>query len=224
MLNVAGVSVGIATVVSGSNIVRVMSVPSIPFILHDDDDDMSTLGEILTDDIESRLAQVYILPLFDGGGCITNNTMDVPFVRNTEYSDAYRWDSRQNCVNAFWTIYLLAGFQDSYMNLTYDHDPDNESATWASANNNRFPIVGGGAGGVIFYLETMRDGKLEKEWRKRVTVHEIGHNFNCPDRYNSQSEDGIMHGIIPTSEGIKTRYEFIPEDVHTIREQRKPKS
>ena len=39
MLNVAGVSVGIATVVSGSNIVRVVSVPSIPFILHDDDDD-----------------------------------------------------------------------------------------------------------------------------------------------------------------------------------------
>lgn len=153
-----------------------------------------------------------------GGGDSRNNQQDVPFVRNTESSDVYRWQSRRCNSPHFWVAYFLSAFQDSYFsnNLNHDFDPQSEGGTWASANN---PPL---SSGVLFYLESLRDGNLSQGWKSRVCVHELGHNFGLSDRYNSPSIDGIMHGYAPA--GLPSaNYFWFPEDAATVRSVSKPK-
>lgn len=153
-----------------------------------------------------------------GGGNLSNNQNDVPFVRNTESSDVYRWQSRSNNMRRFWVVYFLAAFQDSYFsnNLDNDFDPNNEGGTWASANNR--PMQSG----VLFYNESCRDGGLSQGWRSRISVHELGHNFGLVDLRNAASSDGIMHGVAPV--GLPSmNYFWRTEDVNTIRNVVKPK-
>ncbi|MBR3085303.1 MAG: tetratricopeptide repeat protein [Kiritimatiellae bacterium] len=193
-LNVAGVSSAIATIAS-PNIVNVTSVPTIPFVLHDDDDDTVLPSSIALDNLmesdlptENRMATLFIRPSHDGGGNLSNNQNNVPFVRNTERSDVYRWQSHSNNMRRFWVAYFLAAFQDSKSTNQTDFDPNSETGAWASANNE--PLLSG----VLFYQESQRDGNLSRQWKSRISVHELGHNFGLHDRYGSIKNDGIMHG------------------------------
>jgi hypothetical protein len=92
------------------------------------------------------------MALLDGGGNLSFNQTNVPFVLNTESSAPYRSESRSFNSDTYWVVYLVAAFQDSVMNLTGDFDPAAEGGSWASANN------GPGGYGVLFYMESMRDG------------------------------------------------------------------
>ena len=220
-LNVAGVSATITTV-SGTNVVNVTAAPTIPFVLHDDDDDTVLPGTVALwnlqesdDPTANRMAPLFVRPVYDGGGSLGNNETNVSFVRNTESSTVYSWGSRANNSPRFWVVYFLAAFQDSYLMLTKDFDPAGEGGTWASANN--WPL----GSGVLFYLESFRDGSLAADWIARVTVHELGHNFGLLDSYVSPATDGIMHGYAPAG-SASANFFWRDADVNTIRSVSNP--
>ncbi len=193
--------------------------PSIPFCLHDDDDDTILPNTLYLNDLQetdiqtqNRFAQLYIRPRYDGGGSLDNNSSNVPFVRNTESSNTYDWNSRNNNSRSFWVVYLLAAFQDSFNNLTADSDSDYESITsitLASANNQ--PMESG----VLIYLETIRDRNISLSSQARTIVHEIGHNFGLSDLYGPENEDGIMHHGI--SNNPSAYYFWRNADIDSIR-------
>ena len=224
-LNVAGVRSAVQSI--ASNEVDVADAPTIPFKLHDDDDDTILPGlpdhlfgnlRESDDPVANKYASLYIRPVYDGGGNIANNQNDVPFVRNTEDSSVYRWQSRANNSPRFWVVYLLAGFQDSCNGLRRDFDPDDEPGTWASANNADDATVGG----VIFYMESMRDAALPTDKCARVAVHEVGHNFDLRDAYASPYRDGIMHGVIKQDTPSDSFF-WRDVDVNVIRSAANPK-
>ncbi len=224
-ITVAGVSSTITAVTTGVNpTVTVDAPPNIPFTkLHDDDVDgvlpsLPSIENMQSADIVSknRFNQVYIRPIYDGGGNAANNQNNVPCILNTENSSAYLWQSRNNNSSKFWVTYLLAAFQDSYQNNTKDFDPDIERGTWASANNK--PMKSG----VLLYIESQRDGLLSNDWKARVTIHEVGHNFGLIDQYNDPASDGIMYGYAPDGNS-SDNYFFIDSDVNKIRKINNPK-
>ena len=223
-LNVAGVSASVSAVSTNGGIymVTVATLPAIPFVLHDDDNDAGLPGTIALSNLQeadtpsaNRTAPLFIRPIYDGGGAMMYNQTNTAFVRNTESSSAYSWGSRANNSPRFWVVYFLASFQDSYLTLTEDFDSDGEGGTWASANNS--PM----GAGVLFYLESFRDGSLASDWTSRVSVHELGHNFGLIDSYISPATDGIMHGYAPVG-SASSDYFWRDVDVNTIRSVSNP--
>ena len=223
-LNVAGVSASVSAVSTNGGIymVTVATLPAIPFVLHDDDNDAGLPGTIALSNLQeadtpsaNRTAPLFIRPIYDGGGAMMYNQTNTAFVRNTESSSAYSWGSRANNSPRFWVVYFLASFQDSYLTLTKDFDSDGEGGTWASANNS--PM----GAGVLFYLESFRDGSLASDWISRVSVHELGHNFGLLDSYISPATDGIMHGYAPVG-SASSDYFWRDVDVNTIRSGSNP--
>ena len=221
-LNIAGVSMTVSVVDTNNNVVTVTATQNIPFVLHDDDMDTILPGSIALADLQesddvsaNKIATVFIRPIYDGGGSATNNQTNVVCILNTESSTAYNWGSRGNNSSRFWVGYFLAAFQDYYLNLTQDFDANDEGGTWASANNS--PMNSG----VLFYLESHRDGGLATDWKARVSIHELGHNFGLQDSYVSVAVDGIMHGYAPVG-AASSYYFWRPTDINAIRAASNP--
>ncbi len=78
--------------------------------------------------------------------------------------------------------------------------------------------------GVLIYAESIRDGSLPVEWRARVTVHEIGHNFGLGHTGSTNTaEGGIMFPWADPAFGpAATNYFFIPVDADAIRRIPRP--
>ena len=222
-LNVAGVSMTVSSVDTNNNVVTVSATQNIPFVLHDDDDDNILPGSVSVADLQesdnpavNKMASVYIRPVSDGGGSLSNNQTNVVFALNTESSSVYNWGSRGNNAQRFWVAYYLAAFQDSFEFLVNDFDPNSEGGTWGSANNT--PLNSG----VLIYLESQRDGGLTTDWRSRVTVHELGHNFGLEHGPTISVEvDGIMHKYAPAGTA-SSNYFWRPADINIIRSVSNP--
>lgn len=225
-LNVAGVSATITTVntKSGVNIVNVAAAPTIPFVLHDDDDDTglprdpSTGFMASADDIASnKLMPAYIRPKHDGGGNAAWNTHTVSFIRNTESPLVYVWDSRANNSTRFWVVYILSSFQDSYKGLTYDGDCNEESPTGGST---------AGVGGSLIYLEQLRErypSAIDKgDLEKRIVIHEVGHALKLDhgDGTDNPANNGIMNLSLQHASTIQMR--FIDDHLDGLRKLNKP--
>lgn len=183
-LNVAGAEMTITAVVPATNTITVAAVGNIPLEVHDDDVNAVLPGAVDTTNVQAsddvtlnRFAQAYIRPVYDGGGSLANNRTDVPAILNTSYNNVYRWESRPNNGPSFWVSYLLAAFQPARALHTQDGDADAERVVWALANSHPFstvpPVPGPGPGGVMFFMETIRDAGLPATWLPRLTVHEI---------------------------------------------------
>ncbi|MCP5078410.1 MAG: hypothetical protein GY951_10195 [Psychromonas sp.] len=232
VLEVAGVKMNITdfNLTNGQLVVANSAV--IPIKLHDDDDTLlpqlwSHLGHVQESDIikENRFAAAYLRPRYDYLKAYSES--NVSFISNTQHGAVYSWGSQALNKEQFWTVYLLAAFQDSWdgvnrsgrSDMSRDFDGSYESGTWASANN-------GVEGGVLFYMESLRDGGLlaEPELLNRLTVHEIGHNFNLPDLYSKDaSMVGIMNGSLGLGTEVSEAYYFLPKHLDIIRDQLKPR-
>jgi hypothetical protein len=227
-LNVAGVTnIQIATVVSGSNIVRVMSVPSIPFILHDDD----MTGDVPEPDVggmEQTWKPAYILPRFDTG----NDTPDAPFHRNSHrHTDPYDfWDHLAESRGAsfvnrnnYWSVLVKNGFQTDRIE---DNDPDTEAGeNWRAAADRDVagvmlleesirdwiatPVNLGGGGGI----DPDRRGDPGRQPRRQEIVnHEVGHLFG-----GDHPDGGVM---VPTPDRLSSN--FTPVSLDKIRKCSRP--
>ena len=226
---VAGVGMEIEAADGTARTFTVQALTQIPIVVHDDDMDSVLPAAVDTSNLQAsdalehnRFAQAYIRPVYDGGGDVANNRNDVPAVANTTASDVFRWDSWANNSAKFWVQYFLAAFQPASINgpnsALFDGDPDGESdnwLVWAVADPPGYDRLD--SGGVLFYLETMRDGGLDSAWRARVPVHEAGHNFGLDDHQAgfTPASAGIMWH---NTNGLATdHYFFSDTDLHIIR-------
>ena len=185
-LNVAGVSATITTV-SGTNIVNVSTAPTIPFVLHDDDDDTNTTWGLprdpntgflsASDDFtHNKFKPAYIRPVYDIVG-----SHSVHFIRNTDNpTTASDWGSRSYNSTRFWVCYVLAAFQD---NWRYDKDPDSD---WVSGG-----ITNMVNGASLIYLEQLRErypSAIDKDdLEKRIVIHEVGHSLTLDHGDNTDN-------------------------------------
>ena len=203
MLNVAGVSVGIATVVSGSNIVRVMSVPSIPFILHDDDEathpfqvDIS-LMQTSDQTNDNLFAAGYVIPVY-----IQYGTNIAAFVRNINSAQIFasQIDAGRDLVSLprFWTAYIQGMFQGLVLQ---DHDPNIE------ATGLGLSFLSSRGGGV--FVESVRDYEVSKGLQpgtvlRKTTIHEVGHQFGLLDNTGEVMNQGWPIPLYFTEEHLHT--------------------
>lgn len=190
-LNVAGVSATITTA-SGANIVNVTAAPSIPFVLHDDDD-VSLPHSPSFGLMEDKYRPAFILPLADGGTALSNNKDTIAFRRNvdhtshvaldSEFNKSGAFESESSRTNRYWISYILGAFQAG---VVMDYDPDLYSE-WGPHGVN-----GGGTtynGGALYFHESTRDyctqhgltSAQSLELEGRLVVHEIGHQFDLHD-------------------------------------------
>jgi len=213
-------SVGIATVMSGSNIVRVMSVPSIPFILHDDDEathpfqvDIS-LMQISDQTNDNLFAAAYIRPVYDlDGGTRTNN-----FKLNVQNRDdaIHQLNAGRDFASSmnFWKVYIQGAFQGmTWIQISGkelgDSDPDYEDGVlgWTPEFN---------SSGSLVFVETIRDCEIignipVGHLLRKTTVHETGHQFGLRHEIDSIMEQGYPVPLL-----------FSPAHLHEMRAKLNP--
>lgn len=221
-LNVAGVSAAITTV-SGSNIVNVAAAPTIPFVLHDDDSDIALprSPSVGTEACEI-FSPAYVYPLASGGGSLTNNSLNVPFVRNVNLANigqimtsSNALQSAANRLSRYWCGYVIYASQFSvvpeqvgpigiYNPPRGDSDPNTEAM---------IPGLNAAGSGAIFFIEQLREfAALGSE--QRLLVHEVAHQFGVIDSYitGSSPPDCVMGGGMYSPGAI-----FYPDALHVIR-------
>ena len=207
----------------GSSKVTVEREPTIPFVLHDDDDD-SVLPHTLSVNAEAVriFGKAYVFPIKDGAGDIAYNRNDVPFVRNvnrallpTVFSFSQSIQSSRNRLARFWCGYALYAFQPSATPEQIgpigignpqrgDRDPDSE----ADLNGLRLPNYGT----ALFIAPINELGVMSSE--QRLLAHEIAHQFGVPDSYiNGPSPPDCIMGNGLYFSGAK----FYPEAQDIIR-------
>ena len=156
-------------------------------------------------------AYVSVITPADGGGNPANNQPAVRFDLNVEETE--RSKQRTDFKNAastpaYWVIYLQGAFQGP---IAIDNDPNAEGylmgITWKTE-------------GALIYLEGIKDAAREYNVdayvaERQTVVHEVGHQFDLPDRQDAGQ--GIMRNdvvIVPREEE-----KFIEEDLFIIRKQ-----
>ncbi|GEM_PF-4869387 len=167
---VAGVEL---TVMSNTtNTVTVVEEVDIPYVLRDDDK-LTQLRRPDRGKVKAAFREVYILPLFDGGGDPANDTADVPFTLNqvdTELISIVEagWDSRGNNSEHYWVAYLVGAFQGAYR---VDGDLDSESLRLGNTDCAR--------GGSLIFLEALKEERRPGAAERDAVVHELGHAFGA---------------------------------------------
>ena len=170
-LNVVGVSTIVSTVSTNGDAktVTVTSAPSIPFVLHDDDEDLIVPRMPNTGQVALAIAEAFIFPKYDVGGTNTGLT----FVRNVPLIHAdivavQDWDSKSFNADRFWIGYVLSCFQGDVS--IRDRDPNTE--------NRGFGVTANGDGGCLVFLEAHRSGEgiaSPADEEQDTVVHELGH-------------------------------------------------
>lgn len=189
-LNVAGVSTTITTVNTngGVNVVNVTAAPTIPFVLHDDDDDTRLPATLPMTMMNQAFFEAYLMPLIDGGNDIANNQVgavaSVEFRRNAtgaQLNAIAQRESASSETDIFWVIYVCSAWQYTPGS---DHDAQTEGGTGGvcfSVVNNNIVATGGDASWV--FVETCTDrmstGTIPADAGliERDVVHEIGHQM-----------------------------------------------
>lgn len=171
ILNVAGVTTTVYTVSTngGVNTITVPAPPTIPFVIHDDDDDSILPRLPNVEQVIYALAEVFVSPQYDVGD--TNTA--VAFIRNVplvvgDILAAQDWDSKAQNADRYWVGYVLSCFQGAVS--IRDRDPNTEDTG--------FGVTPDGAGGCLIYLEVHRSGEgvvspVAEE--QDTIVHELGH-------------------------------------------------
>jgi hypothetical protein len=226
---VNGAVMKIQSVAAQANRVVVEQV-NLPYELVDDDmtpqltpravmpHDLNTSANIRA--LEEKYADGYILPVIDGGGMgmESNNKQTIPFKLNitaTETDDVEKefdptlvpgtFESRNNRDISYWVAYVLAAYQ-SHPDPKKDPlergdgDPDSEIAK-----------TGISASGSIIFLEEVRDEDRQfgSHREANLVVHEIGHQFQLPDRGKG---GGLM-----SIDLLDPAARFIPDDINNLR-------
>ena len=198
-LNVAGVSATITTV-SGTNVVNVTAAPTIPFVLHDDDDDSIMPRLPNTGQMPLALAQGFVVPLYDVG----DTNVAVTFARNVPLVHAnivavQDWDSRAMNADRFWVAYVLSCFQGDVS--IRDRDPNTE--------NRGFGVTPSGDGGCLVFLEVHRSGEgiaTPTAEEQDTVVHELGYAVG-------------RQGTEPVTDGASR---YVPTYLNAIRAASRP--
>lgn len=209
LLSIAGCSMNVThcSVTNSIVFVSVEGSPSIPFVLHDDDDE-SLLPYIEgTYLLESSFKLAYILPIVDGGNSITNNQNNVPFVRNTlatQLRQEYPFqESKQYETNSFWIACLCFAFQPS---ISFDADPQTERVSGGETlcYSSNTSVDKGGSVSYI-YVESCMDVEINGNPEaspgviSRTTVHELGHQLGLDHSSTSGSCMNPFVGIVNDS-------------------------
>lgn len=198
------------------------------FVLDDDDDFnqndailRSDEGEALTaladtfslmqtsdDPLKNVYAAAYIMPVYDGGGALSNNQNNIPFTANVADGTAswdaqlnLGWNSESNERDDFWVVLLQLAYQGD---VTEDTDPNSEPQTggaggvYGSVNDvtGAAGVPLGGDGNLVF-IEAQVDGDRSGgfDLRKRSAPHEIGHQMGLKGDDLSVPEFGIMNAV-----------------------------
>jgi hypothetical protein len=202
----AGTSFTIST--NTANTVTVTSVsPTIPIVLHDDDDDGILPHLPDTALMVEKFAPAYILPLIDGGGDLANNKQSVSFTANDDHRSHSALDAEFNKTGAFesesyrssyyWIAYILTAYQ-GWVTLDYDPDGTNE---WGPNGVN-----GGGTSlrrGALYFHESTRDYGAQNSLgasqltilERRLVVHEIGHQFGLEDNTGGIYDYSLIYNL-----------------------------
>ena len=224
-LNVAGVTTTISSVSTngGVNTITVTAAPAIPFVLHDDDSDI-VLPRSPSVGAEACgiFAPAYVYSLASGGGSYTNNSLNVPFIRNVNLasigqvmSSSNALQSSSNRLSRFWCGYAVYAFQFSVIPEQVgpigtgnpprgDSDPNTEAM---------IPGLSATGSGAIFFIEPLREvAALGSE--QRLLVHEVAHQFGVLDSYISGSSppDCVMGNGMYSPGAI-----FYPDALSVIR-------
>ena len=177
-----------------TSVVEVQHEPTIPFALRDDDvDAISTMPAAAMPRVFELFAPASIVPVFDGGGNMSNNDSNVPFKRNVASVDFRTlFDSHigsmLNRKTEFWAGYGLYAFQPSAAPEqigipglsnppSADSDPDSEHACFA------FALAQVGA---FFFGEVARESHETSDvlWANLV-AHEFAHILGAVDNYEN---------------------------------------
>jgi hypothetical protein len=213
-ITVAGVGMTIQSVTGPT--VKVMQLADIPFELLDDD--AATMPHV--PDISAmqvKFADAYILPVIDGGGDPSNNKTTVPFKQNitaitasalaAEYENAPGGlESDGSRTDGYWVGYVLTAYQSH-------PDPTRGISGRADRDPNVENRLGGATvlTGSIMFLEEIEDEdrQVGTHQEPNAVVHEVGHQFQLPDR-------GIGGGLMGP-DFVNPAARFIPEDLDTLR-------
>ncbi len=167
---------------------NVAAAPTIPFVLHDDDDDARLPNTLPMTMMNQAFFEAYHMPLIDGGNDIANNQVgtnaSVAFKRNAtaaQLDALMQRGSATSEADIFWVVYVCSAWQ---YNPDSDDDAQSEGGTGGVCLcivNNSVVVTGGDASWV--FVETCGDrmsndspvadaGLIERD-----VVHEIGHQM-----------------------------------------------
>lgn len=216
------------------------------FVLYDDDDYNKTNPVIYGDNNEdvnrtettfSRMqtsddpeknvfVPAYILPIYDGGGSLSNNQSDIQFVQNLNETQALSQinlgrSSGNAETDRFWVIYVQIAYQPE---SAFDRDPDTDRdfkavqstlggtpvisvANEVPSDCSDLPI--GGHGSFIFQEVVRDEFDLFNLADNGLTLpHEVGHQMGI---------DGDGAGQKIMSSALDPEPSFIPQHLHLIR-------
>jgi hypothetical protein len=195
--------VGVAfTIAANTNTtVTVSGAPTLPFVLHDDDDDTILPRLPDTSDLARAFRPAYVIPFSDLANAATN----APFVANLNNDSGsymrtlYAFDNVSTEGSPdFWTVYVIGSFQQL---TALDGDPSREPAVLGEVDD----INGQGA---MIFLEALRETPATSYVSEQYTVsHEVGHLFNG---------DHLDLGLMAQS-NIRTNVDFSPTTLNRIR-------
>ena len=132
MINIGGGDY--VSIISINNIDKTIKTNefNLPYIIRDDDLQGQLPTPVILNDLNETFNPGYLLTVIDGGGNMSNNGENIPFIGNLASSEAHiniinpMRESKGNESDNFWIIHISSGFQGSEER---DNDANMESPT-----------------------------------------------------------------------------------------------
>ena len=206
-----------------ANTITVSGTPTLPFLLHDDDNDtiLPHLPQIAAE-VTNLYTAAYIRPVVDGGGDLANNAINVAFVANVNQNaipsvmqSANALQSTASRTAEFWCAYVLMAYQFSATSEQVGlygagNPPRGDTDPNAEAN---IPGINYSPYGAIIFWECFRECGITSS-EERTIAHEMAHQFGVDDTYTQGTSppDDIM-GAGTYSSGSR----FYPTAINVLR-------
>jgi hypothetical protein len=231
---VAGQAFGV--LVNGVNTVALSNANATLAFAAVDDDDIGLLprGHNLGI-LSAALADAYVHVLDDGGGDLSFNELNRPFLSNVSFlgqnTIETAFNKQASGSDSYWVGYLLISYQGPQDS---DHDPNmpGENGTggvaWSQVSNSTDEDGGNGA---QIFIETVRDrlaaGALPG-LEDRVSAHELGHQLGL-DHWDLNPNTGLpLPGVtdpapppnlmsLSVQSVSNSAARFVPQHVHLLR-------